>query len=59
MQTASLSIDHYADDLCRLPPDFDLDALALETKAIERRREVSDGSSCCGWLSLAAPGACH
>ncbi len=30
--------------LARLPPGLDLDALALETKAIQRRREVVDGA---------------
>lgn len=45
MQTASLPIDHFIDVLGRLPPDLDLDALAFETKAIERRREISNGAS--------------
>jgi hypothetical protein len=50
MQTASLLADHFNDVLCRLPPDLDLDALAFDTKAIERRREIGDGS---GVLRLA------
>lgn len=50
MQIASLPTDHFSDVLGRLPPDLDLDALAFETKAIERRREISDGA---GLLRLA------
>jgi len=45
MQTASLPLDHFNDLLGRLPPGLDLDALAFETKAIKRRREISDGAS--------------
>lgn len=45
MQTASLSIDHFNDVLGRLPPWVDLDALAFETKAIARRREIKNGAS--------------
>lgn len=45
MQTASLSIDAYRDILARLPPDLDLDVLARSTKAIERGRELSDGTA--------------
>jgi hypothetical protein len=31
--------------LGRLPPDLDLDTIALQTRAIERRREIGDGAS--------------
>jgi len=40
MQAASLPSDHFSDLLGRLPPGLDLDQLALDTKAIERRREI-------------------
>lgn len=43
--TASLPADQFSDLLRRLPPDLDLNALAFETKAIERRREIGDGVS--------------
>lgn len=45
MQTASLAADHFNDVLARLPPGIDLTALAFETRAIERRREIGDGAS--------------
>src|ERR1700728_3956920 len=46
MQTlASLPADHYSDLLCRLPPTVDLDQLAKQTKAIQRKRELADGAS--------------
>lgn len=45
MQTASFGIDHFNDILKRLPPELDLDTLAVETRAIERWREVKDGAS--------------
>ena len=45
MQTpASLSGDLFSELLRRLPPDIDLDALARQTKAIERKRRVESGS---------------
>jgi len=31
--------------LARLPPGIDLDALAFETKAIQRRRDIADGTT--------------
>ena len=42
---ASVLTDQFTDLLTRLPAGLDLDALALETKAIQRKREVSDGAS--------------
>ncbi len=45
MQIASLAPDSFQDILARLPPELDLDALAVSTKAIERPRKVVDGSS--------------
>ena len=42
---ASVLTDQFTDLLKRLPADLDLNALALETKAIQRRRAVADGAS--------------
>ena len=41
--TASLPADRFDDLLRRLPAALDLDALARETKAIERKREIDSG----------------
>jgi len=40
---ASVLTDQFTDLLKRLPAGLDLDALALETKAIQRKRELVDG----------------
>src|SRR5271154_3683031 len=46
MQTAaSVPTDQFTDLLERLPADLDLDRLALETKAIQRKRKIGDGAS--------------
>jgi Transposase DDE domain len=42
---ASVLTDQFAELLARFPADLDLDRLALETKAIQRRREVVDGAA--------------
>jgi hypothetical protein len=42
---ASVLSDQFAELLARLPTGVDLDHLALETKAIQRRREVVDGAA--------------
>jgi hypothetical protein len=42
---ASVLTDQFPDLLARLPAGLDLDRLALETKAIQRRREVGDGAT--------------
>lgn len=42
---ASLPADQYSELLRRLPVSLDLDRLARQTKAIERGRKVSDGTS--------------
>jgi hypothetical protein len=42
---ASVLTDQFTDLLKRLPADIDLDTVALETKAIQRKREVVDGAS--------------
>ena len=41
--TASLPADRFDDLLRRLPAHLDLDALARETKAIQRNREIDSG----------------
>ena len=42
---ASVLTDQFSDLLKRLPTGLDLDRLALETKAIQRKRELVDGAS--------------
>jgi hypothetical protein len=43
--TASILGDPFSDLLARLPAGLNLDGLALETKAIQRKREVVDGAT--------------
>ena len=43
--TASFPADRFDELLRRLPADLDLDALAQQTKAIERKREVDTGAN--------------
>lgn len=43
--SACLATDDFSQLLKRLPADLDLDALARETGAIQRKREVGDGAS--------------
>lgn len=42
---ASVPVDQFPELLKRLPADLDLDALALETKAIQRKRKIDGGVS--------------
>jgi hypothetical protein len=42
---ASALTDRFAEVLGRLPAGLDLDGLAIEAKAIQRRREVVDGAA--------------
>lgn len=42
---ASVLADQFAELLGRLPTGLDLDRLALETRAIQRKREVADGAA--------------
>src|SRR3954454_2342430 len=42
---ASVLTDRFAEVLARLPAGLDLDDLAMESKAIQRRREVVDGAA--------------
>jgi hypothetical protein len=48
--TASVPADQFSDLLERLPAGLDLDSLALETKAIQRKRKIASGA---GLLRLA------
>jgi len=43
--TASIPSDQFTDLLERLPASLDLDRLALETKAIQRKRKIGGGAS--------------
>ena len=43
--TASLPADRFDELLRRLPANLDLDALAQQTKAIERKREIDSGAN--------------
>ena len=43
--TASVPPDQFSDLLKRLPAELDLDALALETKAIQRKRTIDGGAN--------------
>ena len=43
--TASFPADRFDELLRRLPADLDLDALAQQTKAIERKREIDTGAN--------------
>lgn len=56
MYTASLSPDAFNSVLARLPPDVDVDALALETRAIERARKVVDGTDLLRLALVRGPG---
>jgi Transposase DDE domain len=42
---ASLPVDQFSDLLRRLPSDIDLDELAKQTKAIQRKRELTSGEA--------------
>ncbi|HYZ22955.1 MAG TPA: transposase [Rhodopila sp.] len=44
MQTLSMTCEAWQDVLGRLPPELDLDALAMSSGALKRRREVGDGA---------------
>src|ERR1700693_3839364 len=43
-KTASLHTDDFPALLARLPPDLDLDQLAIEHKAIQRGRKIKTGA---------------
>src|ERR1700728_5227906 len=43
--TASVPPDQFSDVLNRFPAELDLDALALETKAIQRKRKIDGGAN--------------
>ena len=52
--TASLPADQFEELLGRLPPDLDLDGLARQTKAIERKRAIDGGEQLFAWRWLVA-----
>ncbi len=54
--TASVLTDQFPDLLKRLPADLDLDSLALETKAIQRKRRIGDGASLLRLALACGPG---
>jgi len=54
--TASLPLDSFTEVLARLPPGIDLDALAFETKAIQRRRDIADGTTLLRMALARGPG---
>jgi hypothetical protein len=54
--TASVPTDQFADLLKRLPAGLDLDFLAHETKAIQRKRKVGDGASLLRMALARGPG---
>ena len=54
--TASVPTDSFADLLKRLPADIDLDRLARETKAIQRKRNLADGASLLRLALMRGPG---
>jgi hypothetical protein len=54
--TASLPADEFDALLRRLPPDLDLDALARQTKAIERKREIDSGADLLRMALARGPG---
>ena len=57
--TASVPPDQVSDLLKRLPAGLDLDALALETKAIQRKRKIDCGANLLRLaLALRASGLC-
>jgi hypothetical protein len=53
---ASVPTDQFPDLLKRLPAGLDLDALALETKAIQRKRKIGDGASLLRLALACGPG---
>src|ERR1019366_7841989 len=54
--TASVPADQFSDLLERLPAGLDLDALALETKAIQRKRKIDGGVSLLRFALARGPG---
>jgi hypothetical protein len=53
---ASLPADRFDELLRRLPADLDLDALAHQTKAIERKREIDSGADLLRMALARGPG---
>ena len=55
--TASVPPDQFSDLLKRLPAGLDLDALAFETKAIQRKRNIDGGANLLRLALARGPGA--
>jgi hypothetical protein len=56
MQTFSMTFQPWQEVLDRLPADLDLDALALSSGALKRRREVGDGTTLLRLAMARGPG---
>src|SRR4051794_40588 len=56
MQTFSMTSQPWQEVLDRLPPDLDLDALAVSSGALKRRREVGDGPTLLRLAMARGPG---
>ena len=50
--------EQFTDLLERLPAGLDLDRLALETKAIQRKRKIGDGTSLLRLALARGPARC-
>src|SRR3954467_6951072 len=56
MQSFSVTSEPWQEVLDRLPPELDLDALALSSGALKRRREVGDGATLLRLVMARGPG---
>src|SRR4051794_11187423 len=56
MQTLSMTSEPWQEVLDRLPPDLDLDTLAVSSGALKRRREVGDGTTLLRLAMARGPG---
>src|SRR4051795_3945937 len=56
MQAFSMTSQPWQEVLDRLPPDLDLDALAVSSGALKRRREVGDGTTLLRLAMARGPG---
>src|SRR5256885_17177648 len=56
MQILSMTSEPWQEVLDRLPPDLDLDTLAVSSGALKRRREVGDGTTLLRLAMARGPG---
>src|SRR5207245_3841113 len=56
MQTLSMTSEPWQEVLDRLPPELDLDTLAVSSGALKRRREVGDGTTLLRLAMARGPG---